>query len=247
MMNRHEAMQIDVNGEAVALDKSGAAYWPAQATLVVADLHFEKGSAYARGGQLLPPYDTRTTLRRLEALMGQYRPARVIALGDSFHDGWAGERLDAEECTAIKALVDGCDWIWVEGNHDPEPPAWLGGSVTGEVALGALVFRHLPGAGPCRGEVAGHLHPAAVVTRHGMSTRRRCFVSDGVRLLLPAFGAYTGGLDTRDGAIAALFADGFAAYALGRERVYTVAHTLRRKKNVDSQPMPIASRTVVTP
>lgn len=242
-----EEMRITVNGEELVLDKSGALWWPSEHTLVFADLHFEKGSAYARGGQLLPPYDTRATIRRMDVTITRYHPRRVIALGDSFHDGWAGERLDEHERDAIKGLLEGRDWIWVEGNHDPQPPAWLGGRVRSEVVLCGLVFRHLPGAGACRGEVAGHLHPAVVVTRHGMGTRRRCFVSDGQRLLLPAFGAYTGGLDTRDGAITALFAEGFATYALGRDRVYAVAHTLRRNRKVESQPMPTARKTVVMP
>jgi DNA ligase-associated metallophosphoesterase len=221
-MTLHDC-RIDVNGESLVLDASGAAWWPAEKTLVFADLHLEKGSAYARGGQLLPPYDTRTTIRRMETVIARRCPARAIALGDSFHDGAAGERLDAEECAKLKALTGACDWLWVEGNHDPEPPAWLGGRITPEVAIGGLLFRHLPHAGACAGEVAGHLHPAARISRGGMSTRRRCFVSDGVRLLLPAFGAYTGGLDVRDVAVTCLFAGGFAVYAMGREKVYLVS------------------------
>lgn len=223
-MTRDEC-RIEVNGETLLLDRTGAAWWPAEKTLVVADLHLEKGSAFARGGQLLPPYDTRTTLRRLEAAVARFLPQRVIALGDSFHDGWAGERLDEEERARLKTLAADRAWLWVEGNHDPEPPQWLGGKITGEAAIGGLLFRHLPGTGVCRGEVAGHLHPAARIRRNGMSVRRRCFVSDGVRLVLPAFGAYTGGLDVREAAFAALFASGFAVYALGRERVYAVGRT----------------------
>ena len=219
----HSDCRVEVNGETLVLDASGAAWWPAEKTLVFADLHFEKGSAYARGGQLLPPYDTRTTLRRIEAALAHYHPARVIALGDSFHDGGAGERLDNAECAALKALCGRCDWLWVEGNHDPEPPAWLGGTITSQAAIGGLTFRHLPGAGACPGEVAGHLHPATRINRHGMSLRRRCFVSDGSRLLLPAFGAYTGGLDVTDAAVVSLFAGGFAVYALGKEKVYVVS------------------------
>ncbi len=214
--------RIDVNGEALVPEASGALWWPAEKTLVFADLHLEKGSAYARGGQLLPPYDTRTTIRRITAVMAWRKPQRVIALGDSFHDGTAGERLDAEECRKLKTLTGACQWLWVEGNHDPEPPAWLGGAVVGEAAIGSLFFRHIPGIGRCRGEIAGHLHPAVRVSRNGLSVRRRCFVSDGARLLLPAFGAYAGGLDVHDKAVGSLFEDGFAVYAMGRDRVYLV-------------------------
>ncbi|HUO98147.1 MAG TPA: ligase-associated DNA damage response endonuclease PdeM [Rhizomicrobium sp.] len=218
--------RIDVNGETLVLDTSGAAWWPAEKTLAFADLHFEKGSAYARGGQLLPPYDTRTTIRRIEEALARYEPSRVVALGDSFHDGDAGERLDEEEGARLQSLAKGRDWIWVEGNHDPSPPDWLGGRVEAQAAIGGLLFRHRPCSGPCKGEVAGHLHPAARINRNGMSLRRRCFVSDGTRLLLPAFGAYAGGLDVNDTAVVSLFSGGFAVYALGRERVYAVSGRL---------------------
>ena len=149
------------------------------------------------------------------------------------------------ECAMLARLTAGAEWTWVEGNHDPKPPDWLGGRVAAEIALGGLVFRHVPSDAQA-GEVAGHLHPATRVKRNGMSVRRRCFVSDGARLLLPAFGAYAGGLDVRDDAIASLFADGFAVYALGRERVYMV-HMPRRKKSDEIQPSSAAIRTVKRP
>jgi DNA ligase-associated metallophosphoesterase len=246
-MNRSEDLHVDVNGEAVLLDRSGAAVWPAQATLVFADLHFEKGSAYAKRDALLPPYDTRTTIKRMAQVVARRAPRRIIALGDSFHDRDAADRLDAEERAALSDMAAGAEWIWVEGNHDPKPPPWLGGLVAAEIALGGLVFRHVPTGQ--KGEVAGHLHPATIVAGRGMSVRRRCFVCDGARLLLPAFGAYAGGLDVRDAAIALLFAGGFAVYALGRERVYAVGglHMPRRKKNVENQPSSTAIRTVKKP
>ncbi len=206
----------------LVLDASGALWWPAEKTLVVADLHFEKGSAYARSGQFLPPYDTRATIRRLEVLLVRFRAERVIALGDSFHDGGAGERLDEEECAALSMLTRCTEFTWIEGNHDPEPPAWLGGRILPEMMIGTLMFRHIPGEPGIMGEVAGHLHPAVRVSRGGVSVRRRCFVSDGRRLLLPAFGAYTGGLDVRDEAVTALFSRGHSVYALGKERAYLV-------------------------
>jgi hypothetical protein len=245
-MTRNDDLRILVNGERLLLDKSGAAVWPAERTLVFADLHFEKGSAYAKRGTLLPPYDTRTTIKRMTEVIGRHKPSRVIALGDSFHDGEGADRLDPEERQMLAHLAAGAEWIWVEGNHDPQPPSWLGGRVAAEIALGELVFRHLPGGGAQKGEVAGHLHPATVVRRNGMSVRRRCFVSDGARLLLPAFGAYAGGLDARDEAITSLFADGFAVYALGRDRVYAV-HMPRRKKSDETQPSSTAIRMVAKP
>jgi len=214
---------IEVNGEKLALDASGALWWSSEKTLVFADLHFEKGSSYARSGTMLPPYDTRATLARIESLARRYAPARIIALGDSFHDRDAAERLDNDDRTRLASLGADIEWIWIAGNHDPAPPAWLGGRVADEVAIGALVFRHEPREAGARGEVAGHLHPCATVTRRGRSLRRRCFASDGARLLMPAFGAYAGGLDVRENAVRALFPERFLAYLLGAARVYAVA------------------------
>jgi uncharacterized protein len=218
-----EEMHAEVNDELLVLDPAGAAWWPAERTLVVSDIHFEKGSSLARFGAFLPPYDTRATLKRLAALIDRHAPSRVIALGDSFHDPDAADRLDAEERAMLGTLVRGTDWIWIEGNHDPQPPSWLGGTVTEEVAIGGLVFRHEPSSVPQAGEIAGHLHPCATVTLRGRSLRRRCFAADATRLIMPAFGAYAGGLDVRDEAIAALFEGAFAAYMLGGRRVYAVA------------------------
>ena len=215
--------EIVVNGERLVLDAAGALWWPGERTLVFADLHFEKGSSYAWRGQMLPPYDTRTTLRRMAALIAERNPERVIALGDSFHDKDAADRLDEEERATLSRLGQAAEWIWIAGNHDPEPPSWLGGTIAEEVAIGALVLRHEPQAGRAAGEIAGHLHPCASVTRHGRTLRRRCFASDGTRLVLPAFGAYAGGLDVREHALRSLFADAFRAYVLGQRRVYAVA------------------------
>lgn len=245
-------MQIVVNGEALVLDASGALYWPAERMLVFADLHLEKGSSLARHGALLPPYDTRDTLARIEATMLRHAPRTVVALGDSFHDREAADRLGEEECARLKKLSETADWIWIAGNHDPSPPAWLGGKVASEIAIGGLVFRHEPKVPAQSGEVAGHFHPCAMVMRRGRALRRRCFVSDGVRLLLPAFGAYAGGLEVDDPAIDALFAQSFLAYVLGSRRVYAVAtsraaHKLWRKNSDDSQPSRTAKQTAEAP
>ena len=213
----------EVNGETLMLDCAGALWWPSERTLVFSDIHFEKGSSLARRGAFLPPYDTRTTLRRMAALIEQYVPGRVIALGDSFHDREAADRLDDEERATLARFVGCTDWIWIEGNHDPEPPAWLGGTITEEIAIGGLVFRHEPSATAQPGEIAGHLHPCATVSLRGRSLRRKCFASDGTRLVMPAFGAYAGGLDVGDQAIANLFTGTFAAYMMGGRRVYAIA------------------------
>jgi DNA ligase-associated metallophosphoesterase len=218
----HET-RIEVNGEVLSLDASGALWWPEEATLVFADLHFEKGSFYARAGAFLPPYDTRATLSRIESLFRRYNPSRAIALGDSFHDAHAALRLDEDERARFAGLAKNAEWIWIAGNHDPLPPEGLGGHVVEEVALGGLVFRHEPRETNAPGEIAGHLHPCATVTRRGRSLRRRCFVSDGARLVMPAFGAYAGGLDVRDRAVRSLFEERFLTYVLGNARVYAVA------------------------
>lgn len=250
MTRLDENCAILVNGETLVLEPSGAAWWPAEQTLVFADLHFEKGSSYARGGQFLPPYDTRSTLRRIAVLIRRLAPRRVIALGDSFHDGGAGARLGDDEIAALKTLTCAGEWVWIEGNHDPDPPAWLGGTIKSEIAVGGLTFRHIPCPEPCAGEVAGHVHPVARINRGGLGLRRRCFVSDGLRLLMPAFGAYTGGYDVREESVTALFAREMAVFAMGRDRVYTVAgpvHVLARNRNVDAQPNATAIKTVSTP
>jgi DNA ligase-associated metallophosphoesterase len=216
------SVHVEVNGEMLLLDAAGALYWPTERTLVFSDLHFEKGSAYARSGQLLPPYDTRQTLARMEEQVARHAPARVIALGDSFHDRGAADRLDEHERAILLRLGGSTEWIWIAGNHDPEPPDWLGGRVSEEVAIGGLVFRHQPSPARAEGEICGHLHPCKSLTRRGRSLRRRCFVSDGSRLVMPAFGPYAGGLDVCDRAVRMLF-ETFLAYLLGAGRVYAVA------------------------
>jgi DNA ligase-associated metallophosphoesterase len=243
---------VEVNGECLTPSASGALYWRAEKTLVFADLHFEKGSSFARRGALLPPYDTRETLARMRAAVERHAPQRVVALGDSFHDSDAAERLDDFERGTLRTLAQGVEWIWIAGNHDPAPPSRLGGTVAPEVAIGGLVFRHEPQCRPQPGEIAGHLHPCATVVRRGRGLRRRCFVSDGTRMILPAFGAFTGGLDVREPPIASLFAGDFLLYLLGARRVYAApsgkgAHKLWRKTSEDSQPSSIAIATAEVP
>jgi DNA ligase-associated metallophosphoesterase len=200
-------------------DAAGALYWSQEGVLVVADLHLEKGSSFARRGVLLPPYDTAATLARLLLLMARYAPRCVIALGDSFHDGGGPDRLSDADRADLRALQAGRDWIWITGNHDPEPAQNIGGQFGGALAIGALTFRHIPSGGA--GEIAGHLHPVARVSHRGRAVRRRCFAADTMRMVMPAFGAFAGGLNIRDAAFAELFGTlSFTAHMLGDERVH---------------------------
>jgi uncharacterized protein len=216
--------EIVLLGIALLADPAGALYWPQEKLLVVADLHLEKGSAFAARGVLLPPYDTAETLMRLAPLIARYAPRCVIALGDNFHDGGGPARMADRDRAALAALQRGRDWLWIAGNHDPDPAENIGGDFLAGLALGAFTFRHEPARQPQAGEVAGHLHPIARVARRGRGVSRRCFASDGERLVLPAFGAFAGGLNIRDRAFAALFgARPFIVHMLGARRLYAVA------------------------
>ncbi|MHC1948619.1 ligase-associated DNA damage response endonuclease PdeM [Bradyrhizobium sp. UFLA06-06] len=200
-------------------DFSGALFWEAQSLLVVSDLHLEKGSSFASRGVLLPPYDTVATLSRLAAVIARHDPRQVIALGDSFHDRDAHARLSDPDREALAALQLRRNWIWISGNHDPALPSDLGGVVATEVAIGPIAFRHEPTG--ASGEIAGHLHPKARVPTRGRAIERRCFACDGERAVMPAFGAYTGGLSIRDAAFTRIFGSpGFMAHVLGDNRVH---------------------------
>jgi DNA ligase-associated metallophosphoesterase len=216
------AAPIHLAGERLALDPAGALYWPTASLLAVSDLHLEKGSFYARRGQLLPPWDTRATLDRLALLLRRYRPRLVITLGDSFHDAEGATRLPPGEVSRLRGMTQAHRFIWVQGNHDPAPPNGIGGEWTEAFTAGALVFRHeaLPGA---QGEICGHHHPKASIPARGGTVSRPCFVTDGRRLMMPAFGAYAGGLDVRDPAITRLFPRGGRIFLLGHDRLFSFA------------------------
>tara|TARA_R110002167_G_scaffold22612_6_gene80928 strand:+ start:1330 stop:2061 length:732 start_codon:yes stop_codon:yes gene_type:complete len=220
-------LRVRIAGEVCVLRASGALWVIAHRTLIAADLHLEKGSAYAAGGQMLPPYDSAATLERLEVEIAALDPDRVVLLGDSFHDARAIGRMAPDDRARLDRLAAARDWIWLEGNHDRvalgEDLSGLTGSVVETLSLGALRLVHEPQPGNQPGEVAGHLHPAAKVAAHGRGVRRPCFVTDGSRLILPAFGAFTGGLNVRDPAIAGLFATPPMAAALGRDQVHALA------------------------
>jgi DNA ligase-associated metallophosphoesterase len=212
---------VSVAGVSFTADLSGALFWEHERLLVVSDLHLEKGSSFAARGVLLPPFDTVATLGRLADVIARFDPRTVIALGDSFHDRDAHERLSAPDRDALSALQARRDWIWISGNHDPALPDDLGGTVASEVAVGGIVFRHEPTG--AFAEIAGHLHPKARVSMRGRSIERRCFASDGARVVMPAFGAYAGGLSIRDKAFATLFSADFIAHVLGDRRMHAIA------------------------
>ena len=222
-----ESRIISVCGVALIADGSGALYWHAERTLLVADLHLEKGSAQAARGTLLPPYDTCETLSRLAEAIDRYEPAVVIALGDSFQDGQGPERIGGNDLERLSALQSGRDWIWIAGNHDPEIGARAGGRRCASVRLAGLTLRHMPAAGRVTHEISGHLHPAAKLSRYGTTISRPCFVGNGRRLVMPAFGVFTGGLNVLDDAFQPLFGNGgMGVWMLGREGLYPVATRL---------------------
>ena len=227
------AAPIHLAGERLMLDPAGALFWPATGLLAVSDLHLEKGSSFARKGMLLPPWDTHATLDRLALLLRRYRPSIVLALGDSFHDAEGAARLPHGEHARLKAMTEAHRFIWVLGNHDPTPPAGLGGESVPAFATASLLFRHHAVAGAASGEISGHYHPKAAVPARGGSVSRPCFVADARRLMLPAFGAYTGGLDVRDPAIVRLFPRGARVFLLGKERLFSFTLGTLREAEVD--------------
>ncbi len=218
---------LHLAGERLLLDPAGALVWPAQRLLAVADLHFEKGSAAAARGSLLPPWDTRATLDRLAALLRRHAPRTVVALGDSFHDADGSARMLPADAARLAAMAGSAAFVWVLGNHDPTPPEGIGGVAVAAWRAGPLVFRHAAEAGAA-GEISGHFHPKATLAVRGAVVSRACFVADARRLLMPALGAYAGGLDVRDRAIAALFPRGGRVFLLGGERLFSFAYGAAR-------------------
>jgi len=204
---------VHVAGLDLIADLSGALFWAEEGLLVVSDLHLEKGSSFAIRRVLLPPYDTVATLAKLRA---------VIALGDSFHDREAHQRLDIANRATLTHLQTGRVWIWISGNHDPALPPEIDGTVANDMRVRPLTFRHEPTG--AQGEIAGHLHPKARVSNRGRSIERRCFASDGLRAVMPSFGAYTGGLSIHDQAFKTIFqTSAFIAHLLGDRQVHRIS------------------------
>ncbi len=180
----------------------GALHWPAQAALLVADLHLEKASFFAKHGQMLPPYDSHDTLAALIDAVETTGARRVFALGDSFHDSAGVARLPANARAALSALTRDLDWCWITGNHDGTAAADVGGAVEVEREIGGIWLRHEAVPHDVRPEISGHFHPKVGVTVRGRRIVRRCFALTPSKLVLPAFGALTGGLDIGDAAMA---------------------------------------------
>lgn len=173
----------------------GALYWPERRALLVADLHLEKASWYARFGQMLPPYDSQATLADLAALVAATGAREVWCLGDSFHDAAGCDRLPPRAQEMLRALTGDVAWTWITGNHDAHLPDRCGGVVMGEAVVDGVVLRHEAARDDRRPEISGHFHPKLRIRHRGRQVARRCFVASATKLILPAFGALTGGLD----------------------------------------------------
>ena len=237
------AMDIILCGERLTPDPLGALYWRSREILIVSDLHFEKGSSFAARGVMLPPYDTRTTLMRLAALIRRYQPKQLISLGDAFHDDDAEARMNADDGEKLSKLTGKCDWLWILGNHDPAPPRHFAGDTAHVRQIGPLVFRHEPRERAPEGEIAGHLHPCARIASEGRTIRRRCFAVGDERLIMPAMGAYTGGLNILAEAFVPLMKSP-TAWVMGEDGVYPIrgyrlaadASALRRRRSRPARP-----------
>jgi DNA ligase-associated metallophosphoesterase len=219
-------LPIKLAGHSFLPVAAGALYWESEDTLLVADLHLEKGAAFAARGMMLPPYDTRSTLQRLAACLDHFSPRRVVALGDSFHRSELAGRLSADDREELAALQQGRDWYWILGNHDPDLPESIGGFVCRSLMIGGITLCHQPSLSRAP-EIAGHLHPVARIARRGEGIRRKCFATDGHRLVMPAFGAYAGGLNVLDEAFSSLFHwHLMQAWLTGRTSVYPLQASL---------------------
>ncbi len=176
-------------------DLSGAVMVPDSKTLLVADLHLEQGTSLARRGAHVPPFDTASSLALLASVIATNRPHRLIFLGDSFHDGEGSNRLEDSHRRTLKSITNAVETFWISGNHDPSPPEDVGGFHAAQIILGAIILRHEPGPlQPDQCEISGHLHPGCVLVQRGRPLRGKCFAYDSRRLIMPAFGAYTGAL-----------------------------------------------------
>jgi len=182
-------------GETFEATPSGALFWPAREALLVADLHLEKASWFARFGQFLPPYDSHATLSALAAEVERSKAQRLYCLGDSFHDAFGCDRLSASARELLSALPARLDWTWIVGNHDPGFADHCGGRIVDEVELGGIILRHEAQPREPKPEISGHFHPKLRLHLKGRRVSRRCFVSSASKIIMPAFGSLTGGLD----------------------------------------------------
>lgn len=184
-------------GQTFLATPDGALFWPERQALLVADLHLEKASWFARLGQFLPPYDSHATLTALAAQIERTRASRLYCLGDSFHDRFGCERLAGSARELLQSITAKLDWVWIVGNHDPGFADHCGGRLEDEVEVDGIVLRHEAVRADSHPEISGHFHPKLRVNLRGRSVSRRCFVLSATKLIMPAFGALTGGLDAR--------------------------------------------------
>jgi len=214
--------EIEFMGNQLVLDPSGCMFWRDESLLVVSDLHLEKGSSFAaKKSVFMPPYDTQATLESLAIRIAQWDPKAIVSLGDSFHDEHAATRLPNSYKQHLTQLMGGREWFWISGNHDPVPPEDLGGTFCEELRIANLNFCHEPKPDFKKGEIAGHLHPSSKIRQRGKIVRRRCFVGNEERLIMPAFGAFTGGLNVLDEAYAGLFqTHEFTSWMLSGDSVF---------------------------
>jgi DNA ligase-associated metallophosphoesterase len=182
-------------GETFEATTSGALFWPARKALLVADLHLEKASWFARLGQFLPPYDSHATLTALAAEVERSRARHLYCLGDSFHDAFGCDRLPANARELLTELTSKLDWVWIVGNHDPGFADHCGGRIEDKAELSGIILRHEAVPGEARPEISGHFHPKLRLHLKGRQVSRRCFVNSATKIIMPAFGSLTGGLD----------------------------------------------------
>lgn len=211
---------FELNGAQLVAECDGSLWWPEQGLLAVADLHLEKATSLARRGALLPPYDSRATLQRLALAIQRRAPRLVVSLGDAFHDAAGPGRLTLDDRQTLMTLAAGRDWVWVAGNHEGDAVPF--GQSMAAFACGPLVFRHEPATAPTPGEVAGHFHPKAAIRQRGRKIARPCFATDGQRLILPAFGVYTGGLDLLHPDLFRYFGPALRALLCGSDAVHAI-------------------------
>jgi DNA ligase-associated metallophosphoesterase len=224
-----EMLLVDGRTPATGVGRASALYWPREQALLVADLHLEKASFFARTGQMLPPYDSRETLERLASAVRVTGARRVFALGDNFHDSAGPGRLEPHAAGMLAALTRALDWVWITGNHDPHLGAEAGGTRVEELALGGVTLRHQALPGTSEAEVSGHFHPRLVVHARGRRIARPCAVRSEKRLILPAFGALTGGMSAADPAILSALQPADAIEALVPAQGRMVCYPLWRK------------------
>jgi uncharacterized protein len=208
-------------GKSFIADSTGALYWPAERTLIVADLHLEKGSYLTEDGVMLPPYDTRSAFEKLEEALDRYEPARVIAVGDSF---CGGASLSAPDVDWLKDLIEDREWFWVVGESQQPIPDLTGAVTCPLYTLGGVKFRYEPVRAPVGHEIAGRMHPIARVSEYGLINRARCFVSNGMRMILPSVGAYSAGKNVLDDDFAPLLGrEGLFVWVAMNGKVYPVS------------------------